>query len=294
VPTRDLVIVFTGDEETEMATTQDLVNQHRDLLDAEYALNADGGGGTLEEDRRAADVQLPDAEKTYADFELTVHNPAATARGRAPTTRSTSSPTPEESAGVQFPTHVERHHAGGVRRGGQGRTGRTRRGDARVREEPARYAAAVTALTRAHGADRAHRDDVRRDDAARRHAKNALAAVGDANINCRIFPGVAIDARAEDACKSRSARPWKSTTIDHPTASDASPLRPDVMDAVTRAVHVIHPGVQVVPNQASGASDGLYFRAAGIPTYGVGGMFIEGQRLLRPRAQRARAGEGVL
>ena len=47
------------------------------------------------------------------------------------------------------------------------------------------------------------------------------------------------------------------------------------MAAVTRAVHTRHPGVPVVPNQASGASDGLYFRAAGIPTYGVGGMFIK-------------------
>jgi acetylornithine deacetylase/succinyl-diaminopimelate desuccinylase-like protein len=45
------------------------------------------------------------------------------------------------------------------------------------------------------------------------------------------------------------------------------------MEAVSRAVHTIHPGVQIVPNQASGASDGLYFRAAGIPTYGVAGMF---------------------
>ena len=53
VPTRDLVIVFTGDEETEMATTRDLVDNHRDLIDADYALNYDGGGGTLVEDGTA-------------------------------------------------------------------------------------------------------------------------------------------------------------------------------------------------------------------------------------------------
>ena len=57
-------------------------------------------------------------------------------------------------------------------------------------------------------------------------------------------------------------------------SSDASPLRKDVVQAVTRAVHKIHPGVPVVPGQASGATDGLVFRAAGIPTYGVDGNFM--------------------
>ena len=54
MPTRDLIILFSGDEETEMATIQDLVNNHRDLIDAEYALNSDGGGGTLDGERQAA------------------------------------------------------------------------------------------------------------------------------------------------------------------------------------------------------------------------------------------------
>jgi acetylornithine deacetylase/succinyl-diaminopimelate desuccinylase-like protein len=75
VPTRDLVIVFSGDEETEMATIQDLANNHRDLIDAEYALNSDGGGGTLGEDGKALYYNVQTAEKTYASFELTVRNP---------------------------------------------------------------------------------------------------------------------------------------------------------------------------------------------------------------------------
>jgi acetylornithine deacetylase/succinyl-diaminopimelate desuccinylase-like protein len=65
------------------------------------------------------------------------------------------------------------------------------------------------------------------------------------------------------------------TTIGSPIATDASPLRNDVMEAVTRAVHTLYPGIEVVPNQSSGATDGMYFRAAGIPTYGVGGMFMK-------------------
>jgi acetylornithine deacetylase/succinyl-diaminopimelate desuccinylase-like protein len=58
-------------------------------------------------------------------------------------------------------------------------------------------------------------------------------------------------------------------------SSDASPLRLDVVDAVTRAVRKVYPGVPIVPNQDSGASDGLVFRAAGIPSYGVEAIFMK-------------------
>jgi acetylornithine deacetylase/succinyl-diaminopimelate desuccinylase-like protein len=58
-------------------------------------------------------------------------------------------------------------------------------------------------------------------------------------------------------------------------SSDPSPLRNDVVKAVTRAVHKIHPGVPVVPVQASGATDSLLFRAVGIPSYGVDGNFMK-------------------
>ena len=75
-PTRDLIIVFTGDEETTQETTQDLVKNHRDLVDAEFGLNSDGGGGSLDEKTGAPrQYNLQTAEKAYADFELTTHNP---------------------------------------------------------------------------------------------------------------------------------------------------------------------------------------------------------------------------
>ena len=64
VPGRDLVIVFSGDEETEMATIQDLVNNHRELIDAEFALNSDGGGGDLASEGRPLTYSVQTAEKT--------------------------------------------------------------------------------------------------------------------------------------------------------------------------------------------------------------------------------------
>jgi len=274
VPTRDLVIVFTGDEESEMATTQDLVDNHRDLLDADYALNADGGGGTLEENGTPRTYSIQTAEKTYADFELTVHNPGG----------HSSWPRPDNAIyqladalknvqAYRFPTMWNDTTLAEFTAEGKvapGELGAAMRAFAKNPQDTA----AVEALTR----DSSQIGRIRTTCVATMlrggHAKNALPQSATANINCRIFPGVAID-QVRQTLQDQVGKNVEVTTLDHPTASDASPLRPDVMAAVTRAVHTIHPGVQVVPNQASGASDGLYFRAAGIPTYGVGGMFIK-------------------
>ena len=93
VPKRDLIIYFSGDEETSMATTVAVANKHRALIDAEYALNSDGGGGTLDDDTgKPLFFGLQTAEKTYADFKLTTHNPGGHSSSRAPTTPSTTSP----------------------------------------------------------------------------------------------------------------------------------------------------------------------------------------------------------
>src|SRR6187402_2889559 len=75
VPKRDLIIYFSGDEETAMATTVAVVKNHRALIDAEYALNSDGGGGTLDDETgKPLFFGFQTAEKTYADFKLTAHN----------------------------------------------------------------------------------------------------------------------------------------------------------------------------------------------------------------------------
>src|SRR6187399_135946 len=76
VPKRDLIIYFSGDEETAMATTVAVANKHRALIDAEYALNTDGGGGVLDDATgKPLFFGFQTAEKTYADFTLTTRNP---------------------------------------------------------------------------------------------------------------------------------------------------------------------------------------------------------------------------
>ena len=75
VPNRDLIIAFTGDEETEMLTIEDMVKNHRSLIDAEYAINADSGGGRLDKNYKPIAYQIQAAEKTYADYTISITNP---------------------------------------------------------------------------------------------------------------------------------------------------------------------------------------------------------------------------
>ena len=75
IPHRDLIIAFTGDEESFQETVQQLTREHRDLIDAEYALIVDGGGGVLNDAGEAIQFQVGFAEKTYATFSMTAKNP---------------------------------------------------------------------------------------------------------------------------------------------------------------------------------------------------------------------------
>jgi acetylornithine deacetylase/succinyl-diaminopimelate desuccinylase-like protein len=108
------------------------------------------------------------------------------------------------------------------------------------------------------------------------HAPNALPQKAWANINCRIFPGA-----SSDSVKAKLAEVLAEPTATLSRQDDggldtpASPLRPDVVAAVTRAVHARYPQLAVTASQDSGASDSMYFRAKGIPSYGVSGLFME-------------------
>ena len=110
------------------------------------------------------------------------------------------------------------------------------------------------------------------------HANNALPQMARANVNCRILPG-------------HSAEEIRATLVkivDDPKiavtlstgglgggANPPSPLRPDLMGTLEKVSSEMWPGVPVVPVMETGASDGAYSRAAGIPTYGISGMWMD-------------------
>jgi acetylornithine deacetylase/succinyl-diaminopimelate desuccinylase-like protein len=106
------------------------------------------------------------------------------------------------------------------------------------------------------------------------HADNALPQRASVTVNCRIFPGVKIE-QVQAQLQRLAGRKIEIAPLDKYWASDASPLRQEVLAAVTKAVHATHPGVKIVPTMSSGATDGVFYRASGIPTYGASELFMK-------------------
>jgi acetylornithine deacetylase/succinyl-diaminopimelate desuccinylase-like protein len=252
-----------------------LLRDYRGWLNAEFALNADGGGGTLRESDGAPLIYgVQTAEKTYATFRLTVHNPG----GHSSQPRSDNAIYDLADAlrrvhAYQFPvmwnaTTVANFAAFGAQR--QDALGAAMR---RFAQRPGDRAAAATL-----SASPFHVGQVRTTCIPTLlqagHAENALPQSAVATINCRIFPGVAV-ADVQAQLQRLAGAGVTVTAVDTPYWSDASPLRDDVMRAVTAAVHVSYPDVPITPSMSSGASDGLFVRAAGVPTYGVSELLMK-------------------
>jgi acetylornithine deacetylase/succinyl-diaminopimelate desuccinylase-like protein len=274
VPKRDLIIYFSGDEETSMATTVAVAHQHRELIDAEYALNSDGGGGVLDDATgKPLFFGVQTAEKTYADFKLTTRNPGG----------HSSLPRPDNAIydlaealvklrRFSFPVMWNDTTIAGFREAAKTTPGELGAAMAKFAANPKDDAAAA-----ALGANPAYVGRTRTTCVATMleggHAENALPQSAVANVNCRIFPGVKI----EDVRLALAGVVGNGVEVKidgEPMSSDASPLRPDLVAAVTRVVHKFYPGANIVPQQDSGATDGLVFRTVGIPTYGVDLTFI--------------------
>ena len=108
------------------------------------------------------------------------------------------------------------------------------------------------------------------------HALNALPQHAEANINCRIFPGHAREAIMSElqAAAADSAVAFRDVT-EGSVSTDASPMRPDFVGAVKTGLASVYPGVPVFPGQSSGASDSMWFRYHGVPSYGASPVFIK-------------------
>lgn len=274
VPSRDLVLALSGDEETGMLTAQDLVERHRDLVDFEYALNADGGGGRLGEDGQPLSYVIQGAEKISAMYGLTVRNPGG----------HSSKPRPDNAIyeladalvalrAFRFPVQWNDWTLGDLRAEGAVNVGPLGAAMRAFADRPGEGAAA---------------EDISMDPSfvglvrttcvatmlAGGHAENALAQSATATVNCRIFPGTS----AEDVRRilAKVVGPGVEIAIRRGgVPSDPSPVRADVVAAVTRAVHAVHPNVPVSGAMAVYATDGAVYRRAGIPTYGVSGTFMK-------------------
>jgi acetylornithine deacetylase/succinyl-diaminopimelate desuccinylase-like protein len=274
VPKRGMILVFSGDEETDMASTRELAKRYHD---AEFLLNADAGGGTLNAEGKPILYEIQAAEKSYADFLLTV-----TSKGG-----HSSEPDPRHNAiyklaraidavaAYSFPVRHNDITLASLKALGEHNSGALAEAMRQFAAHPddAKAAAVISA-------DPAYVGQIRTTCVATMldagHALNALPQRANANINCRIFPGVSI-ASVKAALAKVIDNPAVAISVrpPPPVESPASPLRPDVVDAVTATIHERFPGVEVVPGMSSGASDSMYFRNAGVPCYGVSPNFAK-------------------
>jgi acetylornithine deacetylase/succinyl-diaminopimelate desuccinylase-like protein len=275
VPTRDLIIAFTGDEETVGLTATALVREHRELIDAEYALNSDAGGGTLGEDGKPQGYSLQTAEKTFASFRLTAHNEGGhSSQPRKDNAIFDVMTAVQALQRYQFPvmwndTTIESFRmAALVTKGPIGKALK------RFAAHPGdRRAAAVLTASPYHvGQVRTTCIPTMLQGG---HADNALPQSASVIVNCRIFPGVKIASVEAQLKKLAGVKIDIAPLESNYTSSDASPLRKDVVAAVSEAVHASYPGVPIIPAMSAGATDGVFYRGAGIPTYGVSELFLK-------------------
>lgn len=274
VPNGDMVLLLSGDEETDMESTRELAKRYHD---ARFLLNADAGGGTLDENGKPLLYELQTAEKTYADFRITFTSPGG--HSSQPDVPGNAiyrlAKAIDRIAAFAFPNQISPTTQAGLRHMGRQLSGPLGEAMLRYAEHPNDAdAAAVIA------ADPSYVGEIRTTCIATMlnggHALNALPQRASVDVNCRIFPGTPIASVQEALTRAvGDATAQIELLPPPPVASPESPLRSDVLAAVSGAVHARFPGVEVIPSMSSGATDSMHFRALGVESYGVDGSFVK-------------------
>lgn len=276
VPNRDLIIAFSGDEETGMISTRALVKEFIDLTDSEFMLNADAGGGILGEDGSGpASYGMQAAEKTYVDWELTVRNPGGhSSRPRKDNAIYELADAIKAIQAYEFPVMTNELTLGYFRGTGPKTPGELGKAMSRFADDPTDKDA-IRTLRANSGLVGTTGTTCVATMLKGGHAPNALPQSATVNVNCRIFPGVGVEATLAALKGAVANDNVEFKMITSPTETDPSPLRDDVLAAVRKAVDIHYPGLEIIPVMSSGGTDSMHFRAAGIPSYGVGGIFMK-------------------
>jgi len=274
-PKRTVKLALTCGEETTFAWNgaQWLTRNKPDLVAAEFVLN-EGGGGRLGPDGKRELLAIQVGEKAAQNYTLTATNPGG----------HSSQPTPDNAI-YQLADAVKRvqGHEFAVRF-----TDTTRAFFTAAARTGGETGSAITRLL-ANPEDKAADAIVSRDKAMHStlrttcvatllnagHAENALPQKATANVNCRIFPGETVEATR--AKLQELAGPSVTVTANQPVRPTAvpTPLDPKVIGPAEKVAAKHFPGMKLVPLMSTGATDGIFFQAIGIPVYGAPGMFIE-------------------
>lgn len=275
VPDRDWIVALTSDEETDSDGIQWLVTEGRELIGgSELALNTDAGGGILSAGRETMFL-VQASEKIYLTFVFEVTDKGG----------HSSLPTPDNAivalarglsrlADYRFPLSLNE-----ISRGFFERSAAFAEGDlaadmrAAVADPPDSAAAARLSASPYYNALLRTTCTPTRLEAG--HADNALPQTARATVNCRVVPGEPLDA-VESTLNAVVADPRiRIGRKNDPTPAPPSPLRREIMEPIEAIVAEMWPGVPVVPEMSTGATDGSYVRNAGIPVYGAGAIFAD-------------------
>ena len=284
-PDRDIILALTADEESGTANGVDwLLKNRRDLVDAEFVLNHDGGG-VMMDNGRVTQVDLTASEKVYADFDLIATNPGGHS-SVPPRENAIYSLTRglDRIATYAFPfelNNVSRAYLQHMVKSAEAAHAGVLRGVLQTPPDPQ----ALQQLS----ADAIYNALVRTTCVATRlyggHANNALPQTARANVNCRILPGHSPEEVRQELVKVVADPSVKVRYFNFITeqfddvAPDVRgyappPLRPDVLKPLEKIAGKMWPGAPVVPAMAVGASDSIYTNAAGMPTYMVSGSAL--------------------
>jgi acetylornithine deacetylase/succinyl-diaminopimelate desuccinylase-like protein len=273
-PDRDVILALTADEEGGNFNGVDwLVKNHKDLIDAEFAINEGGGGNMRKGKYLTNEVQA--SEKVFQNFQLEATN--AGGHSSLPVKDNAIYHLAEGLARLakfDFPVQLNEVTRAYFLRSAEVEADPKTAADMRAVARPTPDPAAAARLS----AQLPYWNSMMRTTCVATmlsggHATNALPQLAAANVNCRILPGVS-PASVKDKLVEVIADPKiKVSFVGEATPSKPSPLRPDLMSTVESLTKEMFPGVVVVPVMSTGATDGLYLRNGEIPTYGIDGTF---------------------
>jgi acetylornithine deacetylase/succinyl-diaminopimelate desuccinylase-like protein len=285
-PDRDLILALTADEEGGKSNGVEwLLANHRELIEAAYVVNPDGGGADLEHGKPVS-VDIDATEKLYGDYQLTVTNRG----GHSSLPRADNAIYHLADALGRLERHEFPFELNSVTRAYFERL-RGKESGQKAEDLKAILQAAPDkeAIARLSAGSPIWNSLMHTTCVATRlsagHANNALPQMAQANVNCRILPGysqeeirqqlIGIFADSEVTVRYVDNAGNVSNMAPSRKQFPPAPLNPEVMAAMDKLAPAFWPGAPVIPTMATGASDGIYTVGAGMSTYGISGIALE-------------------
>jgi len=272
-PDRDIIVALETDEEIldhDMLGIQWLLKNHRDLIDAEFALNEGGGVGL--KDGKAIRNSIQTSEKVAVNFQLEVKNSGG--HSSVPRKDNAIYRLAEGLARLSkfdFPLHLNETTRGFFERTAQ-LEGSQMAADMKaiLADKPDPDALARLGNSAVYNAQ------LRTTCVATMlqggHAVNALPQLAAARVNCRVIPGEPMEEIEATLVRVLADDQITVTQEGKPVLSEPSKLSEEIVGAIEKLSHETWPDAVVLPVMSAGATDGSYLRNAGIPTYGHSGM----------------------